>query len=176
MKLYQYQYTDDKNQAHTITFDSLDEGLSKISDPVKRKEFAMNVKLNQDGSIDTSNSTGIKQIQSVCYQTDGPSTGESADYPLSYGNYQEKYFLTQEEKDSKLWKEIEQFIDPTTDKPITYTVKINGTIRKIQPEPVTILRRNSSIIRFVKRQMTQIQGMQIIQMPSTEKIFRILLC
>ena len=130
MKLYQYQYTDDKNQAHTITFDSLDEGLSKISDPVKRKEFAMNVKLNQDGSIDTSNSTGIKQIQSVCYQTDGPSTGESADYPLSYGNYQEKYFLTQEEKDSKLWKEIEQFIDPTTDKPITYTVKINGTYQE----------------------------------------------
>lgn len=130
VKLYQYQYTDDKNQAHTITFDSLDEGLSKISDPVKRKEFAMNVKLNQDGSIDTSNSTGIKQIQSVCYQTDGPSTGESADYPLSYGNYQEKYFLTQEEKDSKLWKEIEQFIDPTTDKPITYTVKINGTYQE----------------------------------------------
>ena len=29
VKLYQYQYTDDKNQAHTITFDSLDEGLSK---------------------------------------------------------------------------------------------------------------------------------------------------
>ena len=65
VKLYQYQYTDDKNQAHTITFDSLDEGLSKISDPVKRKEFAMNVKLNQDGSIDTSNSTGIKQMVQV---------------------------------------------------------------------------------------------------------------
>lgn len=130
VKLYQYQYTDDKNQEHTITFDSLDEGLSKISDPVKRKEFAMNVNLNQDGSIDTSKSTGIKQIQSVCYQTDGSSTGESADYPLSYGNYQEKYFLTQEEKDSKLWKEIEQFIDPTTDKPTTYTVKINGTYQE----------------------------------------------
>lgn len=130
VKLYQYQYTDDKNQEHTITFDSLDEGLSKISDPVKRKEFAMNVKLNQDGSINTSNSTGIKQIQSVCYQTDGSSTGESADYPLSYGNYQEKYFLTQEEKDSKLWKEIEQFIDPTTDKPTTYTVKIKGTYQE----------------------------------------------
>ena len=130
VKLYQYQYTDDKNQAHTITFDSLDEGLSKISDPVKRKEFAMNVKLNQDGIPDTSKSTGIKQIQSVCYQPDDPSTGESADYPLSYGNYQEKYFLTQEEKDSKLWKEIEQFIDPTTDKPTTYTVKINGTYQE----------------------------------------------
>lgn len=130
VKLYQYQYTDDKNQEHTITFDSLDEGLSKISDPVKRKEFAMNVNLNQDGSIDTSKSTGIKQIQSVCYRTDGPSTGESADYPLSYGNYQEKYFLTQEEKDSKLWKEIEQFIDPATDKPTTYTVKINGTYQE----------------------------------------------
>ena len=130
VKLYQYQYTDDKNQGHTVTFDSLDEGLSKISDPVKRKEFAMNVKLNQDGSIDTVNSTGIKQIQNVCYQTDDSSTGESADYPLSYGNYQEKYFLTREEKDSKLWKEIEQFIDPTTDKPTTYTVKINGTYQE----------------------------------------------
>lgn len=130
VKLYQYQYTDDKNQAHTITFDSLDEGLSKISDPVKRKEFAMNVNLNQDGSIDTSNSTGIKQIQSVCYQTDGSSTGQSSDYPLSYSNYQEKYFLTQEEKDSNSWKEIKQFLDPTTDKPITYTVKINGTYQE----------------------------------------------
>lgn len=130
VKLYQYQYTDDKNQEHTITFDSLDEGLSKISDPVKRKEFAMNVNLNQDGSIDTSKSTGIKQIQSVCYQTDGPSTGESSDYPLSYSNYQEKYFLTQEEKDSNSWKEIKQFLDPVTDKPITYTVKIKGTYQE----------------------------------------------
>ena len=130
VKLYQYQYTDDKNQAHTITFDSLDEGLSKISDPVKRKEFAMNVNLNQDGSIDTSSSTGIKQIQSVCYQTDGSSTGQSSDYPLSYSDYQEKYFLTQEEKDSNSWKEIKQFLDPTTDKPITYTVKINGTYQE----------------------------------------------
>ena len=130
VKLYQYQYTDDKNQAHTITFDSLDEGLSKISDPVKRKEFAMNVNLNQDGSIDTSSSTGIKQIQSVCYQTDGSSTGQSSDYPLSYSDYQEKYFLTQEEKNSNSWKEIKQFLDPVTDKPITYTVKINGTYQE----------------------------------------------
>lgn len=130
VKLYQYQYTDDKNQAHTITFDSLDEGLSKISDPVKRKEFAMNVNLNQDGSIDTSSSTGIKQIQSVCYQTDGSSTGQSSDYPLSYSDYQEKYFLTQEEKDSNSWKEIKQFLDPVTDKPITYTVKIKGTYQE----------------------------------------------
>ena len=130
VKLYQYQYTDDKNQAHTITFDSLDEGLSKISDPVKRKEFAMNVNLNQDGSIDTSSSIGIKQIQSVCYQTDGSSTGQSSDYPLSYSDYQEKYFLTQEEKDSNSWKEIKQFLDPVTDKPITYTVKIKGTYQE----------------------------------------------
>ena len=130
VKLYQYQYTDDKNQAHTITFDSLDEGLSKISDPVKRKEFAMNVNLNQDGSIDTSSSTGIKQIQSVCYQTDGSSTGQSSDYPLSYSDYQEKYFLTQEEKDSNSWKEIKQFLDPVTDKHITYTVKIKGTYQE----------------------------------------------
>lgn len=129
VKLYQYQYTDDKNQAHTITFDSLDEGLSKISDPVKRKEFAMNVNLHQDGSIDTSNSTGIKQIKNVCYQT-GSSTGQSSDYPLSYSDYQEKYFLTQEEKNSNSWKEIKQFLDPVTDKPITYTVKINGTYQE----------------------------------------------
>ena len=129
VKLYQYQYTNDKNQAHTITFDSLDEGLSKISDPVKRKEFAMNVNLNQDGSIDTSNSTGIKQIKNVCYQT-GSSTGQSSDYPLSYSDYQEKYFLTQEEKNSNSWKEIKQFLDPVTDKPITYTVKINGTYQE----------------------------------------------
>ena len=90
----------------------------------------MNVNLNQDGSIDTSSSTGIKQIQSVCYQTDGSSTGQSSDYPLSYSDYQEKYFLTQEEKNSNSWKEIKQFLDPVTDKPITYTVKINGTYQE----------------------------------------------
>ena len=126
VKLYEYTYKDNDSDSdskeHTKKFQSLEEGLSQISDPVKRKEFAMNVKLDKDGNIDTNNSTGIRQIQNVCYQDD-LSTEESADYPLSYSTYQEKYFLTQEEKDSNAWKEIKQFINPATNEPTTYTKK-----------------------------------------------------
>ena len=88
VKLYEYTYTDSDEQEQTMKFQSLEEGLSQISDPVKRKEFAMNVKLNSDGSINTNSSTRIRQIQNVCYQDD-LSTEESADYPLSYSTYQE---------------------------------------------------------------------------------------
>ena len=130
VKLYEYTYEDSDHKEHTKKFQSLEEGLSQISDPVKRKEFAMNVKLDEDGNIDTNRSTGIRQIQDVCYRTDDSSTGESADYPLSYSTYREKYFLTQEEKDSNAWKEIKQFIDPDTNEPTTYTYKIKGNYQE----------------------------------------------
>lgn len=125
VKLYEYKYTDSDGKEQTMKFQSLDEGLSKLPTLELRKEFAMNVKLNQDGS----SSTGIKQIQDVCYQ-EGSSTGKSADYPLSYSAYQEKYFLTQEEKDSNSWKEIKQFIDPDTNEPTTYTKNIKGNYQE----------------------------------------------
>ena len=123
VKLYEYKYTDSDGQEQTMKFQSLEEGLSKLPTPELRKEFAMNVKLDANGN------TGIKQIQDVCYQ-DGSSAGESKDYPLSYSNYQEKYFLTQEEKDSNAWKEIKQFINPTTNEPTTYTKKIKGNYQE----------------------------------------------
>ena len=87
VKLYEYKYTDSAGQEQTMKFQSLEEGLSKLPTPELRKEFAMNVKLDKDGNIDTNNSTGIRQIQDVCYQDD-LSTEESADYPLSYSTYQ----------------------------------------------------------------------------------------
>lgn len=124
VKLYEYKYQGSDGQEHIKYFQSLEEGLSQISDPVKRKEFAMNVKLNQDDS----SSTGIKQIQDVCYQT--KNGGIESDYPLSYSAYQEKYFLTQEEKDSNSWKEIKQFIDPDTNEPTTYTIDIKGNYQE----------------------------------------------
>ena len=96
VKLYKYQDSDGKEQ--TRYFQSLEEGLSQISDPVKRKEFAMNVKLNQDDS----SSTGIKQIQDVCYRSGGE--GQESDYPLSYSEYKEKYILTPDEKTTGSWK------------------------------------------------------------------------
>ena len=129
VKLYEYKYTDSDGQEQTMKFQSLEEGLSKLPKSELRKEFAMNVKLDKDGNIDTNNSTGIRQIQDVCYQ-DGSSTGESADFPLSYSTYQEKYFLTQEEKDLNSWKEIKQFIDPVTNEPTTYTKKIKGNYQE----------------------------------------------
>lgn len=133
VKLYEYTYkdsdSDSDSKEHTKKFQSLEEGLSQISDPVKRKEFAMNVKLNSDGSINTNSSTRIRQIQDVCYR-EGLSTGKLADYPLSYSDYQEKYFLTQEEKDSNTWKEIKQFINPATNEPTTYTYTIKGNYQE----------------------------------------------
>lgn len=129
VKLYEYTYKDSDGKEHTKKFQSLEEGLSKLPTSELRKEFVMNVKLDKYGNIDTNSSTGIKQIQDVCYQ-DGSSTGESADYPLSYSAYQEKYFLTQEEKNLNSWKEIKQFIDPVTNEPTTYTKKIKGNYQE----------------------------------------------
>ena len=39
-------------------------------------------------------------------------------------------FLPQEEKDSNAWKEIKQFINPTTNEPTTYTKKIKGNYQE----------------------------------------------
>lgn len=129
VKLYEYKYTDSDGQEQTMKFQSLEEGLSKLPKPELRKEFAMNVKLDKNGNIVADSNTGIKQIQNVCYP-DGSSAGESEDYPLSYSTYQEKYFLTQEEKNSNAWKEIKQFINPTTNEPTTYTKKIKGNYQE----------------------------------------------
>lgn len=93
VKLYEYTYQDSANKEHTKKFQSLEEGLSQISDPVKRKEFAMNVKLDTNGNIDDTKNTNIKQIQNVCYRSGGE--GQESDYPLSYSEYRKNIFLHQ---------------------------------------------------------------------------------
>ena len=128
VKLYKYQDSDGQEQ--TMKFQSLDEGLSKLPTLELRKEFAMNVKLNQDGSIDTNGSTGIKQIQDVCYQTKN-GVNES-DYPLSYSEYREKYILTPDEKTTGSWENDWKKIDFTdsTGKSKSYKVQVKGNYQE----------------------------------------------
>ena len=97
IKLYSYTYTykDENNteQEETIHFQTLEEGLEKLPSDTLRKEFAQNVNID-DGNI-SGEGTGIKNIQSICYQ-DG-STGDAGDYPLSYSPYVEQYFFSSDE-------------------------------------------------------------------------------
>lgn len=123
-----YKYKDSDGQEQTRYFQSLEEGLSQISDPVERKEFAMNVELDEDGNIVADSSTGIKQIQNVCYQ----SEGNASDYPLSYSEYREKYFLTQEEKTTGSWENDWKKIDFTdsTGKSKSHKVEVKGNYQE----------------------------------------------
>ncbi len=126
VKLYEYKYTDSDGQEKTMKFQSLEEGLSKLPTSKLRKEFAMNVKLDENGN----SSTGIKQIQDVCYQSrDGEN---ESDYPLSYSEYKEKYILTQEEKNTGSWENDWKKIDFTdsTGKSKSYKVEVKGTYRE----------------------------------------------
>lgn len=129
IKLYSYTYTykDENNteQEETIHFQTLEEGLEKLPSDTLRKEFAQNVKID-DGNI-SGEGTGIKNIQSICYQ-DG-STGDAGDYPLSYSPYVEQYFISSDEEKSGNWTRID-FKDAKTDKSRTDTVKINGEYRE----------------------------------------------
>ncbi len=100
--LYEYQYTDTEGTVQKIHFSNLEDGLSKLPEKY-RKEFAMNVKLNDDGSVDENASTGIKKISSVS-NTSGDGNTETA--PLSYIDYQEKYFLDQGESEENGWNKI----------------------------------------------------------------------
>ena len=125
IKLYEYSYTDDEGETQTITFKNLDDGLSKLPEN-KRKEFAANVKISEDGSIST-NGTNIKNIQNISYQ-DGISQGNEEDYPLSYTEYQEKYFLSDAEKEDTGWKKID-FVD-SNGNPRTDTMKMNGEYKE----------------------------------------------
>lgn len=124
---YTYKYKDENNteQEETIHFQTLEEGLEKLPSDTLRKEFAQNVKID-DGNI-SGEGTGIKNIQSICYQ-DG-STGDAGDYPLSYSPYVEQYFISSDEEKSGNWTRID-FKDAKTDKSRTDTVKINGEYRE----------------------------------------------
>ena len=124
IKLYNYTYTykDENGEEHqkTIPINTLEEGLKKIASASQREEFATNTK--EDGS-----DTGIKNIQNISYQND--SSGEEKDYPLSYTTYEERYFLTSEQENSKEWTPI-TFEDAETEAGRTDTVKVKG---KYQP-------------------------------------------
>lgn len=114
VKLYTWQYQDSNGQPQTMHFSSLAEGLQKLPTAKLRQEFAMNVRLNADGEIDTSALTGIRSVSDL--------TGDNV--PVSYPDYQEKYFLSSSD-DADQWKEID-FTDPTGKNTRTDKVQVKG--------------------------------------------------
>ena len=119
LKLYEYQYTDQSGNEQKVHFSSIQEALSKLPEKY-RTEFTMNVKVNDDGKIDSESSTGIKKINNV--------TGEDSDTnPLSLTQYQEKYFLDSGD-DASAWNKI-NLVD-FDGKSRTDTVQVNGSYQE----------------------------------------------
>ena len=125
VKLYKYTYTDKTtNEEKTKQFSTLKEGLEKLPTETLRKEFATNMKTAKDGTL---SDTGIKNIQSSSYQAGSADSEEN--YPLSYSEYQEKYFLSDSDNPEK-WQKINfQKIDDSGNSR-TDTVKIKGNYRE----------------------------------------------
>lgn len=119
VKLYEYKYTDSDGQEQTMKFQSLEEGLSKLPTSELRKEFA-----------NGTQTTNIKQIQNVCYQSGGE--GQDSDYPLSYSEYREKYILSPDEKTTGSWENDWKKIDFTdsTGKSKSYEVQVKGNYQE----------------------------------------------
>lgn len=115
VKLYSYTYTDENGNTETLHFSTLEEGLKRLPEK-ERKEFVMNVKVNEDGSIDTTSSTGISKIEM--------KAASEEEAPLSYRDYQEKYFLERNDNESD-WSKID-FTDNDGNSR-TDTVQVNGT-------------------------------------------------
>ena len=115
IKLYTYTYTDAEGNARTVHFDSLEEGLRLLPED-QRKAFAMNVRLDADGQIDENASTGISTV-------DRTQTGEE-EAPLSYTDYQETYFLT-DDQNADDWKEL-ALTDAEGNSRVD-TVQVNGS-------------------------------------------------
>lgn len=103
LKLYGYQYQDADNVTRTIRFSTLEEGLEKLPEK-QRKEFAMNVKLTEDGAVDENAATGICKIRDIAGAAGEDSEKSS---PLIYSDYQEKYFLGAGEGEEDGWKKLE---------------------------------------------------------------------
>lgn len=120
VKLYEYQYEKDGKKI-PVHFSSLQDGLEQLPDETLRKEFAMNVKLDANGNIDESQSTGIKDVRSLC------GTSVEAN-PLDYTDYNEKYFLDSSDNKDE-WTEVD-FKDIETGKTRIDTVNINGTYQE----------------------------------------------
>lgn len=130
VKLYSYTYKYKENneeKEETINFKTLEEGLKKLPTEELRKEFATNMKTAADGTLSGAD-TGIKNIQSSSYQA-GNTTDSEENYPLSYSEYQEKYFLSDSD-DPEKWQKINfQKIDGSGNSR-TDTVKIKGNYRE----------------------------------------------
>ena len=126
VKLYKYKdKTTNEEKTKTIQFSTLKEGLEKLPTETLRKEFATNMKTASDGTL---SDTGIKNIQSSSYQA-GSTTDSEENYPLSYSEYQEKYFLSDSD-DTEKWQKINfQKIDGSGNSR-TDTVKIKGNYRE----------------------------------------------
>lgn len=131
VKLYKYTYTykdktTNEDKTKTIQFSTLKEGLEKLPTETLRKEFATNMNTEADGTLSDTN-TGIKNIQSSSYQV--VSTDSEENYPLSYSEYKEKYFLNDSD-DPEKWQKINfQKIDDSGNSR-TDTVKIKGNYRE----------------------------------------------
>ena len=114
IKLYTWQYQDENGDTQTMHFSSLEEGLKKLPTAKLRQEFAANVRLNSDGEIDTTTSTGIRSASGF----------SGNDVPVTYSDYEEKYFLSSGDKESE-WTKID-FTDPTGSNARTDKVEIKG--------------------------------------------------
>lgn len=113
VRLYSYAYTDEEGE-HTIHFETLEEGLSRLPEK-QRQEFARNVQINEDGSINEEASTGIAKVEA------------GTDHPLSYSDYEETYFLP-EGNTGESWTNLQ--LTDGTGATRTDTVLINGTYRE----------------------------------------------
>lgn len=124
LKLYEYQYQDEDGVTRTIQFSTLEEGLARLPEK-QRKEFAMNVKLNEDGSVDENAATGIRKIRDIAGTAGGDSEENS---PLTYSDYQETYFPGSGESEEDGWKKLElKNFDGSSR---TDTVTLNGNYVK----------------------------------------------
>lgn len=113
IKLYEYTPDDGSQPIH---FSSLEEGLSQLPTRELRQEFANNIKIshNEDGSTNVAASEKIRDVREICYrpgQTDPGQGNEITEYPLTYEEYQECYFLdpgeTEEQALANGWKIVD---------------------------------------------------------------------
>ena len=111
VKLYTYTAAD----GNVIHFSTLEEGLSQLPEK-ERKEFAMNVKLKDDGTIDEEASTGILAAERK-------KTSEE-EAPLSYNAYQEKYFLDNGDSEAD-WNKVD--LKDSEGNSRTDTVQVHGS-------------------------------------------------
>lgn len=121
IKLYEYTPDDGSQPIH---FSSLEEGLSKLPTRELRQEFANNFKYVRDENSDIQKdengnpkiaaSDKIRDVREICYQpgkTDPVQGDEITDYPLTYEEYQERYFLKPDETEEQALAEGWKIVD-----------------------------------------------------------------